>query len=938
MVTKPGLRLRSGCLICLICLVFLISPVFTEDVQALAGTETCVSTATWGADQLNPAIWEDRIIWAHYYPSQEDPEIYYTDLYFYNTTSGEIMRIPTILPYQDMPDIWEDRIVWQTYEDDSNEIYLFNLSSGIEERITNDQVNQVKPQIWGDWIVWQVGDDWESDHGVSLYDINSGNVTNLGGFTAASPAIWGDRVVWEDGRNASWGDYDIYLYNISDASETRITTDPYAQTAPSIWEDRIVWMDNRDVSSQIYSYDLRTREESRITEGDYSPMSPVISGDIVGYVNDTVVTCIDITTMTESPVSLDSTQVPKHNPDIWGNRVVWSDMRNGDFDIFLYTIGISMPTLAADYTSNVTQGKVPLTVEFTDTTQGQNDGWSWDFGDGVSSTEQNPVHTYDSAGSYTVILTVYNPYQRDAVCKDNFISAGSDPVPQFTQNRTSGPAPLAVAFEDTSSGLPLEWHWDFGDGETSDEQNPVHIFTQPGVYDVNLTAGNIFGNKSVPKQSLITVVDGTFHTCILPSAGIELSFNSTETLLALNTSEAGTCEFNTENGTPVITCVPHEDSGMASITFHGDTGNDFSDSGDGVLSGTVRNITITSVDLHPANFSSKAGNSCFYNFTLNMKEYEPGRSIRVVEWEGSIPDDLSMFDDIKIMYNYGTIEDIAYTVRFEANTPKPAETATLIFGVSSEWVRTFGWGDKGTLVINSLPEGARVYIDGNYAGFSPINATGLAPGLHNVRLMKRGYYDYNLSMEVKDERDSIHVIRIGDDGNGQVLDTRYIGHDDERDLDLFMAESPLGLSTFGLASLSKSGNFFQMLYLSISTAVSGGGGSGGGGGGGGDVAGPAASSTTIPTVTGTPLHTPVPTLTPAGIDINEAPGTSTPSAAVTGLAEETTLPSGEDQGETLAGALTQGSSAIVLLKNLSVVFVVVLVTLVFYLRWNKRDR
>jgi beta propeller repeat protein len=906
----------------------------------LAGTETCVSAATWGTDQLNPAIWDDRIIWAHYYPSLEDPEIYYTDLIFYNTSSGKIMRIPTILPYQDMPDIWEDRIVWQTYEDDNFEIHLYNLSTGKEQRITNDQVNQVTPQIWGDWIVWQEGIEGESECSVHWYDINSGSVTKLGDISsssARSPAIWGDRVVWEDARNASMGNFEIYLFNITSGNETQITTDPYAQMAPAIWEDRIVWMDNRDVSSQIYLYDLLSGEETRITEGDYYRESPVISGDIVAYINDTVVTCIDITTMTESPVSSDATRSPKYNPAIWGERVIWSDMRNGDFDVFLYTFGTSMPPLVADYTSNVTQGKAPITVQFTDTTEGQNDGCSWDFGDGVSSTEKNPVHTYDSAGSYTVVLTVYNPFQRAAVRKDNFISAGSDPVPQFTQNRTCGPAPLAVAFEDTSSGLPFEWHWDFGDKETSDEQNPVHVFTHAGVYDVNLTVANIFGYASVPKQSLITVVEGTYHTCVLPSAGIELSLNGTDTLLALNTSQAGTCEFITENGTPVITCVPPGDSGMASIRFLGDTGNEFSYCEDGVLTGTVRNIVVTSGDLHPANFSQKAGSGCFFNFTLNMIEYEPGRSIRVAEWEGSTPDDLSLFDDIKTMYNYGTIEDIAYTVRFEAEPPEPAETATLIFGVNSEWVRTFGWGDKGTLMINSLPEGARVYIDGNYAGFSPVNATGLAPGLHNVMLMKRGYYDYNLSMEVKDERDSIHVIRIGDDGNGQVLDTRYLGHDDERDLDLFMAESPSGLSTFGLASLSKSGNFFQMLYLSISTAVSGGGGSGGGGGGGGDVAGPAATSTTIATVTGTPLQTPVPTQTTAEADVDEAPGTVTQTAASTGQAEETTLLSGGDQGETVTGALTQGTSTLVLLKNLSVVFGVVLVTLVFYMRWNKRE-
>jgi hypothetical protein len=79
-------------------------------------------------------------------------------------------------------------------------------------------------------------------------------------------------------------------------------------------------------------------------------------------------------------------------------------------------------------------------------------------------------------------------------------------------------------------------------------------------------------------------------------------------------------------------------------------------------------------------------------------------------------------------------------------------------------------------------------------------------------------------------------------------------------------------------------------------------------------------------------------LTPAGADIIGTHGTTTPVADSTGPVEESPLPTGEDQGETVAGALTQGTSAIVLLKNLSVVFVVVLVTLVFYMRWNKREQ
>ncbi len=61
------------------------------------------------------------------------------------------------------------------------------------------------------------------------------------------------------------------------------------------------------------------------------------------------------------------------------------------------------------------------------------------------------------------------------------------PSPNFTADRTNGTAPLTVRFTDTSSEFAYDWHWTFGDGTISTEQNPVHTFLSPGVYPVNLT-------------------------------------------------------------------------------------------------------------------------------------------------------------------------------------------------------------------------------------------------------------------------------------------------------------------------------------------------------------------------------------------------------------------------------------------------------------------
>ena len=78
--------------------------------------------------------------------------------------------------------------------------------------------------------------------------------------------------------------------------------------------------------------------------------------------------------------------------------------------------------IGADFTADLTSGPVPLTVNYTDQSTGDITSWSWDFGDGAISTEQNPFHTYTDAGTYTVSLAVTGPCGSDTEVKANFIT------------------------------------------------------------------------------------------------------------------------------------------------------------------------------------------------------------------------------------------------------------------------------------------------------------------------------------------------------------------------------------------------------------------------------------------------------------------------------------------------------------------------------------
>jgi len=141
----------------------------------------------------------------------------------------------------------------------------------------------------------------------------------------------------------------------------------------------------------------------------------------------------------------------------------------------------------ADFSGSPQTGNVPLTVKFTDQSFGQVTKWTWDFGDGKGSSEQNPTHTYWTGGLYTVILTVSNDYGSSDTTRLNFISVAGDLKSVFTADPSSGKAPLDVRFTDSSIGTPTAWSWNFGDGSTSTEQNPTHRFSTIGSYDVRLT-------------------------------------------------------------------------------------------------------------------------------------------------------------------------------------------------------------------------------------------------------------------------------------------------------------------------------------------------------------------------------------------------------------------------------------------------------------------
>ncbi|HVR76242.1 MAG TPA: PKD domain-containing protein, partial [Planctomycetota bacterium] len=165
------------------------------------------------------------------------------------------------------------------------------------------------------------------------------------------------------------------------------------------------------------------------------------------------------------------------------------------------------PPVAA-FDASPKSGCAPLTVDFSDESSGSGiDSFTWDFGDGESSDDDNPRHVYESPGTYTVSLTVRNGCTSSTEQKPAFITVGAGVVADFSANPTSGCAPLAVDFSDQSTGNDItSWSWDFGDGSTSGEEDPRHVYQSPGSYTVSLTVGNACGSDTEARPAIITVI------------------------------------------------------------------------------------------------------------------------------------------------------------------------------------------------------------------------------------------------------------------------------------------------------------------------------------------------------------------------------------------------------------------------------------------------
>jgi PKD repeat protein len=164
------------------------------------------------------------------------------------------------------------------------------------------------------------------------------------------------------------------------------------------------------------------------------------------------------------------------------------------------------PAPVPDFAGQPTNGIAPLSVSFTNLSANAS-SYTWDFGDGNSSTATNASNIYTNPGTYTVTLTATGLGGTNALTLTNYILVlYPTPVADFAAEPTNGVAPLSVSFTNLSANAS-SYLWDFGDGNNSTNVNPSNLYTNGGSFTVTLTALGAGGTNSIVRTNYILVTE-----------------------------------------------------------------------------------------------------------------------------------------------------------------------------------------------------------------------------------------------------------------------------------------------------------------------------------------------------------------------------------------------------------------------------------------------
>ena len=372
---------------------------------------------------------------------------------------------------------------------------------------------------------------------------------------------------------------------------------------------------------------------------------------------------------------------------------------------------------------------------FTFTDQSTNaNTWLWDFGDGSTSSLQNPTHTYANAGTYQVKLTASNGCGGDTETKTVVSTGGTTPTPtaNFTSNHSNPTCAGSISFTNTSTGSPTSYSWSFpgGSPSSSTATNPTVNYTTPGSYNVILTATNASGSDTETKINFV-VISNT------PTANFTSSTNNLTATFSNASTNASSYSWNFGDGnTSTATNPTHTYSSAGTYTVTLTASNSCGNNT------TTNSVTVTAAAPSPvANFTSNHSNPICSGTVVNFTDTSTGNP---TSWSWSFPGgtpSTSTLQNPTVTYNTAGTRNVTLTAT-NANG-SDTETKFNYVVVSAAPTASFSSTTNNlTVTFTNTSSSATSYSwnfgDGNTStAFNPVH-TYAAPGTYNVTLTATG--------------------------------------------------------------------------------------------------------------------------------------------------------------------------------------------------------
>ena len=385
-----------------------------------------------GSVKDHPVVEGDIVVWQESRPPGTNH-----DIMLFNLTSSRLYNLtPDTDTYdQEYPSIAGGRVFWQDNRDGEQDIYYNDTADWSLHSIpaaTPAGVSYDRPSADQNAVVWY--DDSTSD--VLMSDLATTSTIDSDGNIKFNPAVCSTYVVWkEDTSGIGIGPFDAILFDTAGAVKETIADSAAPTDAAIVRADpddapviitpdsRILWVDERNTNPDIYMF----------TYG------PATTCPVVQFSADK--------TEGNRNLKVHFTDTSLRSPSLWrwdfgdgsyasGNSVDHTFSTNGIYRVHLTaatpycrnttpesmvtTISVGVPHV--EFSANITEGIAPLSVAFRGTGTNNPTGWVWTFGDGGTSTLQNPVHAYP-AGTYSVLLTANNTIGNGTKTRTDYITS-----------------------------------------------------------------------------------------------------------------------------------------------------------------------------------------------------------------------------------------------------------------------------------------------------------------------------------------------------------------------------------------------------------------------------------------------------------------------------------------------------------------------------------